>query len=349
MPVVAFYMGAEPARGKTAGHRAPVLPLWQSRLRQNPVDAPARLAPDVRMFAAIPFPDISPEIFTLPLGGYSFSLRWYALAYIVGILLGWRIVIAAVSRADLWRNGHAPLTKADVEELLTWVIFGVILGGRLGFVLFYKPAYYLTHPVEIPMVWQGGMSFHGGFLGVAIAAALFARRHKIPVLSLGDTLALAAPAGLLLGRIANFINAELWGRPTDLPWGVIFPGASAQECGDLVGLCARHPSQIYEALLEGLILGAVVLYLAFRRGALKIPGQSIGTFVAGYGIARFIVEFFRQADDQFISLDNPMGHVIRMTDTIGFSMGQLLSLPMIVAGLLLIGYARRRAAGTPTS
>ena len=299
------------------------------------------------MFAAIPFPDISPEIFSLSLGNFTFALRWYALAYIVGIVIGWRIVVTAVKRASLWRGGAAPMTPADVEDLLTWVILGVILGGRLGYVVFYKPAYYLSHPAEIPMVWQGGMSFHGGFLGVVIAAALFARARKIAPLSLGDTLALAAPAGLLLGRIANFINAELWGRPTDVPWGVIFPGASAQDCDGVIGLCARHPSQLYEAALEGLILGAVLLYLAFRRGALKVPGQSIGVFLAGYGISRFFVEFFRQADDQYISLANPVGHVIRLTDTIGLSMGQVLSLPMIVLGAAVILYARRRIKGDP--
>ncbi|SEP81095.1 prolipoprotein diacylglyceryl transferase [Thalassovita taeanensis] len=294
------------------------------------------------MQAMIPFPDISPEIFSIPLFGFEFALRWYALAYIAGILIGWRIVVAAVKRPNLWPNDRAPMTPAQVEDLLSWVILGIILGGRLGFVLFYKPGYYLRNPTEIPMVWQGGMSFHGGFLGVVLVALVFTARHKIPRLSAGDALALAVPTGLMLGRIANFINAELWGRPTTLPWGVAFPGASAQTCEGVIGLCARHPSQLYEAALEGLVLGLLLLWLAFRRGALKIPGQVMGLFVIGYGIARFIVEFFRQADDQFISLDNPMGYVVHLGPA-GVTMGQLLSLPMILLGLAIVLYARRYA------
>lgn len=297
------------------------------------------------MQAQIPFPTISPEIFSISLFGMEFALRWYALAYIVGIILAWRISVAAVKRAHLWRDG-APMTPTQIEDLVTWLIIGIIAGGRLGFVLFYQPAYYLSHPVEIPMVWQGGMSFHGGFLGVVIAALVWTGRHKVPRLSAADTIALGVPAGLMLGRIANFINNELWGRATDAPWGVVFPGPSAQDCGQIAGVCARHPSQLYEAGLEGLLLLGVMLVLAFRRGALKIPGQITGVFLAGYGIARFIVEFFRQADDQFITVDNPMGYVIRLGD-FGLSMGQLLSLPMVLAGVALIVYARRRVKGLP--
>lgn len=297
------------------------------------------------MQAQIPFPTISPEIFSISLFGMEFALRWYALAYIVGIILAWRISVAAVKRAHLWRGG-APMTPTQIEDLVTWLIIGIIAGGRLGFVLFYQPAYYLSHPVEIPMVWQGGMSFHGGFLGVVIAALVWTGRHKVPRLSAADTIALGVPAGLMLGRIANFINNELWGRATDAPWGVVFPGPSAQDCGQIAGVCARHPSQLYEAGLEGLVLLGVMLVLAFRRDALKIPGQITGVFLAGYGIARFIVEFFRQADDQFITVDNPMGYVIRLGD-FGLSMGQLLSLPMVLAGVALIVYARRRVKGLP--
>ncbi|MGH1452595.1 MAG: prolipoprotein diacylglyceryl transferase [Paracoccaceae bacterium] len=297
------------------------------------------------MQAQIPFPTISPEIFSISLFGMEFALRWYALAYIVGIILAWRISVAAVKRAHLWRDG-APMTPTQIEDLVTWLIIGIIAGGRLGFVLFYQPAYYLSHPVEIPMVWQGGMSFHGGFLGVGIAALVWTGRHKVPRLSAADTIALGVPAGLMLGRIANFINNELWGRATDAPWGVVFPGPSAQDCGQIAGVCTRHPSQLYEAGLEGLLLLGVMLVLAFRRGALKIPGQITGVFLAGYGIARFIVEFFRQADDQFITVDNPMGYVIRLGD-FGLSMGQLLSLPMVLAGVALIIYARRRVKGQP--
>ncbi len=293
------------------------------------------------MQAMIPFPDISPEIFSIPLFGMEFALRWYALAYILGIVLAWRISVAAVKRPALWRDG-APMTPIQIEDLVTWLIIGIIAGGRLGFVIFYQPAYYLRNPAEIPMIWQGGMSFHGGFLGVVVAALIWTARHKVPRLSAADTIALGVPVGLMLGRIANFINNELWGRPTDAPQGVVFPGPSAQDCGQIAGLCARHPSQLYEAGLEGVILLSLMLYLAFQRGALKVPGQITGVFLAGYGIARFIVEYFRQADDQFISTTNPMGHVIRLGE-FGLSMGQLLSLPMLAAGLALIAYARRRA------
>lgn len=258
------------------------------------------------MSTGIPFPDISSELFSITLFGIEFALRWYALAYIAGILIGWRIVLGAVRRPTLWRDGP-PMTDRQVEDLLTWMILGIIIGGRLGFVLFYRPGYYFDQPSEILKVWQGGMSFHGGFLGVVIAALAFTAIHRIPRLSTGDLLAMAVPIGLMLGRIANFINAELWGRPTDLPWGVIFPGASAQSCEGFIGLCARHPSQLYEAFLEGVILAGLLLWLAFRRGALKKPGLIMGVFLAGYGIARMIVEYFRQADDQFISVDNPLG------------------------------------------
>lgn len=294
------------------------------------------------MLAMIPFPDISPEIFTLPLFGMEFALRWYALAYIVGLLLGWRIVVMAVQRPALWRNDTAPMTPRQVEDLLTWVILGVILGGRLGYVLFYRPDYYLAHPADALMLWEGGMAFHGGFLGVVVAGMLYCRSQGIAMLPTADSFALAVTPGLLLGRIANFINAELWGRPTDLPWGVAFPGEYAQDCGQLVALCARHPSQLYEALLEGLLLGAVLLWLGFRRGALKKPGLVAGVFFAGYGAARFIVEFARQPDAQFISEGNPLGLAFEVSGY-GLTMGQTLSLPMIAIGLWFITKARRAA------
>jgi phosphatidylglycerol:prolipoprotein diacylglycerol transferase len=294
------------------------------------------------MQAMIHFPNLSPEIFSISLFGITFALRWYALAYIAGILVGWRLINMAVSRPQLWPGDAAPMTKVQVEDLLTWIILGVILGGRLGYVLFYRPAYYIDNPSEILMVWQGGMAFHGGFLGVVVAAWIWAGRQGVNRLSLGDSLALAVPTGLLLGRVANFINGELWGRPTDVPWGVAFPGPSAQTCEGVVGLCARHPSQLYEAALEGLILGTLLLVLAFRRGALKVPGQLMGLFVAGYGLSRFIVEFFRQADDQFITLDNPMGYVIQMGPA-GVTMGQLLSLPMLLGGIAIMIWARKHA------
>jgi phosphatidylglycerol:prolipoprotein diacylglycerol transferase len=292
---------------------------------------------------AIPFPDIGPEVFSISVGGMTFALRWYALAYIAGIVIGWRIIVAAVKRPALWPEDRAPMTPAQVEEFLTWAVLGIIAGGRLGYTLFYQPGYYLTHPVEILYVWQGGMSFHGGFLGIVVAGLWFCRRNGVPVLQMADALAMAAPAGIMLGRLANFVNAELWGRPTDLPWGVIFPGERAQDCAGIVaGACARHPSQLYEAALEGLLLGAVLLWLAFRRGWLKRPGAITGVFLAGYGAARMFVELFRVADAQYIAPDNPLGHVVRLGEA-GLSMGQLLSLPMLAAGLLILSLARRRA------
>ncbi len=289
----------------------------------------------------IPFPNISPELFSFNIGGFELALRWYALAYIVGIIIGWQLLSRALKTPRLWPADTPPMAAEKVEDLATWIIIGIITGGRLGFVLFYQPGYYFANPIEIPMVWQGGMSFHGGFLGVVIAVWAYSKKYGLPLASMSDALAFAAPAGLLLGRIANFINAELWGRPSTLPWAVVFPGARAQDCPDIVGLCARHPSQLYEAALEGLILGAVLLYVVWRRDWLKKPGQVAGLFLAGYGVARFIVELFRQADPQFISAANPYGYVIG-SGNFGLSMGQTLSLPMVVIGIGVIIWARRR-------
>lgn len=293
------------------------------------------------MSTGLPFPNVSPELFSISVFGMDFALRWYALAYIAGILIGWRIAVAAVKRAALWPADTPPMRPEQVEELLTWVILGIILGGRLGFVLFYQPAYYFANPMQIPFIWQGGMAFHGGLIGVILAGWLYCVRASIPLRSAADMMALATPPGLLLGRIANFINAELWGRPTDLPWGVQFPGAAAQTCGQAMGeICARHPSQLYEAVLEGGLLGGVLLWLAFRRGALKVPGRIVGLFIGGYGAARFFVEFFRQPDPQFVSEGNPLGLAWHVGGY-GLTMGQLLSLPMIAIGLYLWRSGRR--------
>lgn len=212
------------------------------------------------MSTGLPFPNVSPELFSISIFGMEFALRWYALAYIAGILIGWRIAVAAVKRPILWAENAPPMRPEQVEELLTWVILGVILGGRLGFVLFYQPAYYLQNPSEIIAVWQGGMAFHGGLIGVIVAALIYCLKEGLPLRQTADMMALATPPGLLLGRVANFINAELWGRPTDLPWGVQFPGQAAQACGQAISeICARHPSQLYEALMEGFLLGVVLL------------------------------------------------------------------------------------------
>ncbi|WP_045387015.1 prolipoprotein diacylglyceryl transferase [Falsirhodobacter sp. alg1] len=290
----------------------------------------------------IPFPDVSPEIFTLTLGSFSFSLRWYALAYITGLLLGWWLVLRLIRRTELWPAGTPPMQAEQVERLLTWVILGVVLGGRLGFVLFYEPAYYFANPQLIPAVWEGGMSFHGGLLGVITASWIFCTREGIPRLSAADLICAATPPGLLFGRLANFVNAELWGRPTDLPWGVAFPGEAAQACATAVDVCARHPSQLYEAALEGVLLFALIWGLILWRGWLKCPGAICGVMLSGYGVARFMVEFVRQPDAQFVSAGNPLGLAWQIGGW-GLTQGQALSLPMIAIGLFLILRARRIA------
>ncbi|MEX0329469.1 MAG: prolipoprotein diacylglyceryl transferase [Ruegeria sp.] len=293
------------------------------------------------MQAVLNFPDLSPDLFSISVFGIDLALRWYALAYIAGILIAWRMAVVALRRPRLWAGGQAPMQPDQLEDLVTWIIIGVIVGGRLGFVLFYQPGYYLSHPLEIVKVWQGGMSFHGGLLGVIIATYFFARRHKAPVLSLADLVAHTVPPGLLLGRLANFTNAELWGRPSDLPWAVIFPGAAAQDCpGVVAGMCARHPSQLYEAALEGLLLGALILWLVYRKGAFRKPGFIMGVFLAGYGASRFVVEFVRQPDAQFVSPGNPLGLAWHVGGY-GLTMGQILSLPMIAIGLWFVLRARQ--------
>ena len=289
------------------------------------------------------FPEISPEIFSVDIGGFEFALRWYALSYIIGIFLGWRLAVLATRRADLWPRNQSPIEPVQAEDLMTWIVFGVILGGRLGYVIFYESSKYIGDPVSILKVWQGGMSFHGGFLGVVLTAYLFFKRNLVPYASGADLLALCTPIGLLLGRIANFINAELWGRATEMPWGVAFPGEAAQACGQLSGLCARHPSQLYEAVLEGLLLGMILIFVAFRKNGLKRPGLISGLFFAGYGISRYMVEFFRQPDAQFQSVTNPVGYAFQFGDY-GLTMGQSLSLPMIILGIALIITALRQAA-----
>jgi phosphatidylglycerol:prolipoprotein diacylglycerol transferase len=286
----------------------------------------------------IPFPDLSPNLFEIELFGFTLALRWYALAYIAGLVFGWWIILRAIRTPRLWA-GDPPLTSEQVERFFTWVVVGVILGGRLGYVIFYEPGTYLAEPWRIPFVWEGGMAFHGGFAGVVVAGIWFCRRERIPMLSMGDLLAVATPLGLGLGRLSNFVNAELWGRPTDLPWGVIFPGAAAQTCPGIEGLCARHPSQLYQAALEGFLLLAVLLWLGFRRGWFQRPGALMGVFLAGYGIARFLVEFVRQPDAQFVSPGNPIGWAVQLGDY-GLTMGQILSLPMIAAGLWFVLRAR---------
>jgi phosphatidylglycerol---prolipoprotein diacylglyceryl transferase len=275
---------------------------------------------------AIPFPSFDPVLVQIgPL-----AIRWYALAYIVGILGGWIYARAIIRSEPLW-GGKPPLTVIDFDDFILWVTLGIILGGRLGYVLFYNPAYFAEHPGEILQLWKGGMSFHGGFLGCVIAVIGFARYRGIPILSLGDIVCAVAPIGLFLGRVANFINAELWGRTTDAAWGVVFCNARIQAANKGIcpaGMLPRHPSQLYEATLEGLVL-FIVLAAMMRAGALKRPGTILGTFCLGYGLARTTCEFFREPDAQ-----------------LGFfwdwvTMGMLLSLPLMIAGVILIVAARR--------
>jgi len=268
---------------------------------------------------ALPFPALNPVIVELG----PFAIRWYALAYIAGILLGWLYARAIIKSRSAW-GGPAPLTAADFDDFVLWVTLGIILGGRTGYVLFYNLPHFIAHPIEIPQLWKGGMSFHGGFIGCMLAVILFARGRGIPILSLGDLTCAVGPIGLFLGRIANFINGELWGRPSEVPWAMVFPGG---------GPLPRHPSQLYEAGLEGLVLFAVLAIL-IRAGALRRPGLIIGAFALGYGIARCIAELFREPDPQLGFLWG------------GLTMGMLLSVPMILAGLgfLFVALRRRPAA-----
>ena len=290
----------------------------------------------------LPFPDIDPVLVSFRVLGIELALRWYALAYIAGLLLGWRYVAALCRRPALW-GGSPAMRPEQADDLLTWMIAGVILGGRLGYVLFYQPAYFAANPGEILAVWHGGMSFHGGLLGVVAGVVGFSLRNGLAILAVGDAVAAAAPIGLFFGRLANFINAELWGRPSTAPWAVVFPGEAAQSCpAGWAGPCARHPSQLYEAGLEGLVLFAV-LALAIRAGALARPGRVFGLFLIGYGLARIAVERFRQADAQFVTAGNPHGHVLGLGGDWGLTMGQLLTLPMLAAGAILIVLAARRA------
>jgi phosphatidylglycerol---prolipoprotein diacylglyceryl transferase len=271
---------------------------------------------------AIPFPAFDPVLVSLG----PIAIRWYALAYVFGILLGWWYARAIIRNQRLW-GGKPPLGVIDFDDFVLWITAGIILGGRIGYVLFYNPAHFAANPAEIIQVWKGGMSFHGGFAGCVIAVVLFAKKRNIPMLTLGDITCAVGPIGLFLGRIANFINAELWGRTTDVPWAMVFPGA---------GPLPRHPSQLYEAVLEGLVL-LVVLAIMIRRGALLRPGLIIGAFAVGYSLARIACEFFREPDPQLGFLWG------------GLTMGMLLSLPLLAAGIAFIVHARSRPPVRPAS
>ncbi len=282
----------------------------------------------------IQFPNISPDLINFEIFGFEFALRWYALSYIAGFVLSLLIMKFFLNKAVCWTDNNPPMHTENADSLLTYLIVGVLLGGRLGYVFFYNFSYYWERPVDIVKVWDGGMSFHGGFLGVVVGGILFARLNKASLLSCADLIAISSPPGLFLGRIANFINAELWGKPTLVPWGVIFPGNAAQSCPGVLGLCARHPTQLYEAILEGFVLFILLFIMGFS-GSFKKPGLVTGVFLLGYGVSRFIVEFYRVPDQQFFSDANPYGFAFSL-ESFGLTMGQLLSVPMICFGLVLI-------------
>jgi phosphatidylglycerol---prolipoprotein diacylglyceryl transferase len=272
------------------------------------------------MFLTLAFPAIDPvliEFGPIPFIGIVIAIRWYSLAYIAGLILGWLLMRKLAARtSDAVSLDHA-------DDFLTWATVGVILGGRLGSVLFYNFEFYVENPLNVLFIWQGGMSFHGGFAGVVVATILFTRKHKIPLLVFSDLLACVAPIGLFFGRIANFINGELFGRVSDVSWAMVFPNA---------GPYPRHPSQLYEATLEGLVLFVVVMALVRLPRITSKPGVLTGVFMAGYGSARMFVELFREPDSNIGFLSG------------GTTMGQMLSIPMILIGVGFILYALRHGS-----
>ncbi len=282
---------------------------------------------------SLPYPNIDPV--ALQLG--PLPLRWYSLAYIGGIVAGWWYLTRLIKNVEIWSKPGPPLTRILLDDVVFWIAIGVMAGGRIGYVLFYEPALIIAPwenvgPVPFPpalMVWRGGMSFHGGLLGVTLVGYFFSRNHKLNALSLGDLFAAAAPIGLFFGRLANFINAELYGRPWDGPWAMVFPTDPAQ--------VARHPSQLYESALEGFMLFAVIRVASHSFGLLKRPGATIGLFLAGYALSRIFVENFREPDAHMP--DFPLG----------LTMGMMLSAPMLALGVWLIWRTRKKAPGAAAS
>lgn len=269
--------------------------------------------------AALPFPNIDPVIVQIG----PVAIHWYGVGYIVGILFGWWYSKRLVANGRLWPSGQAPMQPEHIDDFLVWAAVGVVVGGRVGYVLFYDLARFMAHPGDIVAVWQGGMSFHGGFLGVIIAMILFSWKRRIPVWSLFDVISAGVPVGLGLVRICNFINSELWGKLTPVPWAVEFPNG---------GPFPRHPTQIYEALLEGLVLFFLLRFFTHRMHKLGSPGFVSGAFVAGYGVARIFVELFREPDAQ-------IGYLLGGWLT----MGMVLSTPMVLVGLWAVLTARAAA------
>ncbi len=267
----------------------------------------------------IPFPQIDPVLIEIgPL-----AIRWYSLAYIAGLVLGWRYIVMLVRNKPLW-GGKSPATVEDIDDLLVWTTLGVIIGGRLGYVLFYGiiyyPEIYLGNPLNAFKVWEGGMSFHGGLLGVTLAIIFFCRRRGLDMFKVGDLVAAAVPIGLFFGRLANFINGELYGKVSNVPWAMVFPDPQA-------GPLPRHPSQLYEAFLEGIVIFVMLRYLTHNTKILERPGLVAGTFLASYGLFRAFVEIFRDSE-AFIWAPNS-----------GLTMGMFLSVPMWVAAGLFFYWA----------
>ena len=264
----------------------------------------------------LPYPVIDPVLISFgPL-----VIRWYALAYIAGLLAGWWYALRLIGNAALWA-GEAPFTRRHIDDVIVWIAVGVVFGGRFGYVMFYNLDYFISNPLTIFMVWQGGMSFHGGLIGAAAGAFLFARKHRLPVLSLMDIAVAAAPIGLFFGRIANFIKPELWGRVTDVPWAMVFPGG---------GPLPRHPSQLYEAALEGIVLFVLLRLATHYFSALERPGLTAGLFACFYAAARIAVEFVREPDPQLGLFAGSL------------TMGMILSIPLALAGVWLIAGSVRR-------
>jgi phosphatidylglycerol---prolipoprotein diacylglyceryl transferase len=270
----------------------------------------------------LPFPHFNPVLVQIgPL-----AIRWYALAYIAGILLGWRYAVALVRNLRIWRGTTPTADDRLVDDLVLWVAIGIVVGGRLGSILFYNTSVIWTDPLEIVKAWHGGMSFHGGLIGVIIALVFFSRANRIDPLRLGDLTAPCVPIGLFFGRLANFINGELWGRPTHLPWGIIFPNAGSEP---------RHPSQLYEAGLEGIVLFSILRWATHGAKLLPRRGMVTGLFLLFYGLARISLENVREPDRN-------MPHF-----PLGLTMGMMLSAPMVIIGLALILYARSEHALAP--
>ncbi|PZO82169.1 MAG: prolipoprotein diacylglyceryl transferase [Mesorhizobium amorphae] len=283
------------------------------------------------ILAALPFPNIDPVAFSLG----PVAVHWYGLAYVAGILFGWWYAKRLLSNERLWAVGVPPMRPAEIDDLLVFMALGIVVGGRLGFILFYDLSAYLANPAEIFAVWRGGMSFHGGMLGSVVAMVWFARSRGISPWSTLDVVAAGTPFALGLVRLTNFINSELWGRITDVPWAVEFPNG---------GPFTRHPSQIYEALLEGLVLFVVLRFLTHSRLKLQTPRFVGAVFIAGYGLARIFVEFFREPDAQ-------LGYLL---GTGWLTMGMVLSLPMVLVGIWGMATARHtvftpRPEPTPAS